>query len=104
MNIDFTAKTNRPYCLINTAKFKLKNGSIITLDRKETEWSINNDCLSMTWKNVYIWEIDGCNIFDFEVPVNNELCALLNDANLLELEIEDDADSDYSVTEVNYSL
>jgi hypothetical protein len=57
MNIDFTVKTNRPYCLINTAKFKLKNGSVIT-----------------------------------------------NDANLLELEIEDDADSDYSVTKVSYSL
>jgi hypothetical protein len=104
MNIDFTAKTNRPYCMINTAKFKLKNGSVITLDRKETDWSIHNNILSMSWKNVYIWEIDGCSIFDYEVPVNNELWPLLNDANLLALETEDDADSDYSVTEISYSL
>jgi hypothetical protein len=58
----------------------------------------------MSWKNVYIWEIDGCSIFDYEFPVNNELCSLLNDANLLALETEDDADADYYVTDVSYSL
>ena len=104
MRIEFTCKTNKDYCMINTLKAKLTTGSTITLDRNETEYDISEDgTLSMTWLGVYIWAIDECfifgsngNIIDDEYSVQ-ELNELLENAEY-EFELEDDApDEDYSV-------
>lgn len=105
MRIEFTGTTNKDYVMINTAKFKLKSGSVITVDRGETDWSIDNGRLEMEWLGCYIWAIDDMNIFDQEDeyghPVNTyyamtEFKKLVEGAEL-KLELEDDADEDYEV-------
>lgn len=106
MTIYFTAKTNKDYVMINTAKFTLPNGDVLTIDRNSTEYSIDeNGNLEMEWDDCYLWAINGCHIFDGEAYIDNifELSELLENS-MLEFELEDDADEDYEVTEVEWSL
>jgi hypothetical protein len=90
--------------MINTAKFRLKNGSVLTLDREETEWDVSDGTLYMTWNNIYVWEIDGAAIFNSETYVNEELRLLLKEAILLEMEKEEDAEPEYCLTDVEFSF
>ena len=55
MKLEFRAKTNKPYVMINAAVFHLKTGGTITIDRDATEYDIEDGKLSMTWRGIYIW-------------------------------------------------
>lgn len=104
MRLEIYGKTNHNYCLINTAIFHLKDGGTLTLDRKETEFSVEDGRLSMLWKGVYIWVLNGENFAlagEIE-PDTKALVKLLTGARI-ELELEDDIpDEDYRVTDVEW--
>lgn len=98
MRIEFVGTTNKDYVMINIAKFKLKSGSVITIDRDTTEYTIENGKLDMLWRGCYMWAIDNWNIFDDETYITDaDEFAKLVDGAELELELEDDADEDYEV-------
>ena len=94
-----TCGLDTPY--INKAKFMLATGSVISLDRLETNWDFEvkdgEAYLSMEWRNVYLWDIDDVSLFSSEVPILNEAAELLKGAELIELEVEDDAPENYEV-------
>ena len=101
MDISFNARTNKDYMMINTAIFHLKDGGTITIDRDETFYTLENNVLDMTWHNVYIWEINGYNVFETLAYPTEDLVDLLDGA-WVELVLEDDADTDYTVTDITW--
>lgn len=102
MTLGFKAKTNKDYCMINGARFILKNGTEILIDRTWTNFEIEDGILNMTWDDCYLWELCGINIFDKEAYLGDEMTRLLNNADLIELELEDDADDDYKVWDIEW--
>lgn len=102
MRLGFKAKTNKDYCMINSAKFILKNGTEILIDRTWTDFEIEDGILNMLWEDCYLWELCGYNIFDREAYLNDEAYGLLRTAKLIELELEDDADDDYEVWDIEW--
>lgn len=101
MRITFTGKTNKQYGMINLCRFRAKNGDIFAVDRTETDWTVNDGQLFMEWRNVYLWELNGDCPFDSEEAAwefpDEKLAAMLDGAELLEVELEDEADDDYMV-------
>ncbi len=101
MRINFIAGTNKDYVAINTCIFTLKNGTEITVDRQETNYTINGKELAMTWSGCYLWAINGLNVFDGKPPKSEcqdeESIRLLQSAVSARFELEDDADEDYYV-------
>jgi hypothetical protein len=105
MRIEFRGKTNKDYCMVNTAQFKLPNGSIVTIDRDETIYAIVDDTLNMEWEGCYLWAISDYYIFDQPAYLNNtEAIELFKSATLIYLELEDDADDDYEITDIEFSV
>lgn len=107
MRLEFQAKTNKPYCMINTAKFLAYGEDEVIVDRDETNWSVAEDGhLSMEWRGVYVWEIEGRNVYEKseDQPSEKEMKDMLENAIFLGFELEDDADADYTVTDVKWIL
>ena len=108
MRLYFVCKTNKNYVRINTVKFTLRNGTVLTIDRDETRFSIENGELLMEWRDCYIWKIGDC-FMDLVVNphlANNavkEIKALLSGATA-EFEIEDDAHVDYNVEIIGWGI
>ena len=105
MRINFSCKTNKDYVMVNTLKVQLNSGSVLTLDRHNTEYSISDpdkagECLlDMEWINCYLWAIDEETLWDDDKALIVEDCEkLFEGARLIELELEDDADEDYYVS------
>ncbi len=109
MDIWFICKTNKDYITINTAKFKLPSGAVITVDRTETirdrDYHGNIGNMKMVWKNAYLWALDGFNIFGdkdgyglklprFEASEFRKLVAGTIPATV-SFELECEADEDY---------
>ena len=110
MRIEFSAHTNWNECRINKAYFKTVDGSIIGVDRMETDYDIDDDNLSMDWRGCYIWEVNGCSPFDSEeeaLTVFTEywMQQLLRGAEFLCFELEEDeVPKNYSVDDVTYAV
>lgn len=106
MNISFRCRTNKDYVRINTATFLLRNGSTVTVDRDQTLYDYDEETgnLSMTWEDVYLWEVNGFAVFDNPAYVNEDFTGLMKGCTFLSFDIEDDVDSDYEVTLVSCSL
>jgi len=107
MIIEFKAKTNKDYCMVNTAIFHLKDGGNITIDRKETYFSVKNGILSMDWEGCYLWEVNGEAIFDGHYyPFIADAFSITNllKGSWVELCLEDDAEEDYIVTDVTWTV
>lgn len=105
MRISFSCKTNKDYVMVNTLKVQLNSGSLLTLDRHNTEYSISDPdkagerSLDMEWINCYLWAIDEENLWCGNKALIEEDCEkLFERARLIELELEDDADEDYYVS------
>lgn len=105
MRISFSCKTNKDYVMVNTLKVQLNSGSVLTLDRHNTEYSISDpdnagECLlDMEWRNCYLWAIDEENLwYDDKALIEEDCEKLFEGARLIELELEDDADEDYYVS------
>lgn len=103
VSINFTAKINKDYCMINTAKFHLKNGGTVTIDRENTIFSIENGNLSMTWNEIFIWAINDECIFCQNTYPSYEIVKLLDGA-WVEFDYEDEAVEDYQVSNIKWSI
>ena len=104
MRITFKCKTNKDYVAINTAKFILPTGSILTVDRTRTEWDIDeNGNLDMTWCHCYLHAIDDNPIFADEAYLSAEFEDLIINARVFLL-VEEDADDDYEVDVLDWSI
>lgn len=99
MRMSFVCNTNKDYVMINTVKVTLASGSILTIDRKETEYSIDGDKLNMVWNDCYLWAIDDQHIFEDDGAWfhNQEDIQQLFKGASIEFELEDDADENYRV-------
>ena len=104
MNIQFKGVTNKDYVAINTSKFKLPSGAVLTIDRCETVYEISKDgTLEMTWKSCYLWAVDDYFIFEnpdysyveFSDATSEEFSKI--HFSEVQAELEDDADEDYFV-------
>ena len=103
MRIEFSGKTNKDYIMVNTAVFHLRDGGTVTLDRDETDYCIENGTLSMVWNGIYLWEINGVFVFGTPMYPAEDLSKLL-EGSWVELELEDDADEDYRITDVKWVI
>lgn len=105
MRISFRAKTNRYYVMVNTAVFELNSGIRVTVDRNITEWYVSPDhILDMEWSECYLWEVNDISIFNFPAYLNEDAAKLFEGAKLIALNLEEDADSDYEVTDVSFCI
>jgi len=113
MRMNFECYTNYNLVALNALKIKLASGSVLTIDRDKTEWSVEeNGRLSMEWKGVYLWAIDDCNIFsDFGHHLNGEgvaeeTAALLKGAREIWFEYDGDLvdHDDYAVQIISMGL
>ena len=99
MRITFKCRTNKDYVMINTAKFILPTGTVLTVDRTTTHYGIEGEILNMTWGCVYLWAIDNNYIFSDDTAYITDSSGfedLVAQAKV-EFELEDDADEDYKV-------
>lgn len=98
MRLNITGKTNKDYVMINTAKLTLPDGNVLTIDRDNTEYSIEDGNICMNWDYCYLWSVNNIDMFMVKAYLddNEELISILNQGKL-ELELEDDADPDYMV-------
>jgi len=106
IRIAFKCRTNLNICMINTAKFILPNGTVLTVDRTDTEYTAENGLLNMTWKNCYLWAINDCCIFgDYlaYLDMPRDMNDLLKGTKV-EFEIEDDAPLNYKVDCIWYCI
>lgn len=103
MRIQFTGITNKDYCRVNVAKFHLKDGGTITIDRNETCFTIENRQLTMEWSGIYIWDVNEWNIFDQIIEPSENLIFLLK-GSWVELELDSDADLDYEITNIRWII
>lgn len=104
MRISFRAKTNKDYVMVNTAVFELKCGIRVTVDRDRTEWGITDGILEMDWSECYLWEVNDIGVFDTPAYLNEYGAELFEGAKLVALNLEDDADSDYEVTDIEFFI
>lgn len=94
----FTGKTNRDYVMINTMTFRLESGEEVTLDREYTGFNIDEDgYFEMIWDGCYFW--DGEN----RTYLTDEAETELANADLIRVEIEEDADPAYEVIITSWS-
>lgn len=112
-NLNFNCKVRNsngepPY--INAAIFKAKNGDILRIDRQTTEYTqeiVGNTSdiweLDMIWTGCYLWEVNGESFEDGagRELSDQELSDLLYGAELLELEVEDDAPEGYELYDIS---
>jgi len=102
VEINFEGTTNKDYLMVNTARFRYPDGREVTIDRDATYYDIEDGSLSMEWCGCYIWNEED------EAPEPRYLTAEdadeLAKAELIGLELEDDADEDYSVEIETYCV
>ena len=104
MILGFTAKTNKDYVMINSATFKSTSGKVLIIDRDTTEYDNEEGNLEMIWRDCYIWAIDD-NYEEEPLYLNyEEFHSLLDGAELISLNLEDDADDDYEVFEISWYI
>lgn len=104
MRIEFHADTNKDYCMINTAVFKVQDMEVV-LDRDTTEYTIEDGHLDMLWRNVYIHAITDKGVTDFFDDLYLHDNTYTDDWEFVRFELEDDApDADYDVKNVKWCV
>ena len=106
MRLIIEGKTNKDTVMINTAKLTLPDGNVLTIDRDNTEYTIEDGNIYMTWDYCYLWAVNDIDIFTVIAYLdgdNEELISILNQGKL-KLELEDDADPDYKVKVKEWSF
>ncbi len=99
MNIQFKCKTNKDYVAINSLNVRLESGLTIIIDRKRTDYELNDGKLDMTWKGCYLWGVNEYFVFDqgdavFDDGCQDSLVKLL-DGSKVWFNYESEADEDY---------
>lgn len=96
MMLNFIGKTNKEYCMVNKLILRLKDGREVGIDRDTTYFEIDDGNLDMDWDDCYIWDhIDFKE--DGKYYLSDKDKDLFIGAEVIELELEDDADEDYKV-------
>ena len=106
MKIYIKGNINKNYLAIDTIDFITQNGTIFTVDRTSSEYTIDeNGMLDMTWKCCYLRAVNGCHIFSDEVYLEGarEFEKLVKGAKV-RVNIEEDADKDYKVSILAWSI
>lgn len=99
MRIEFVCKTNKPYVMINTLQCQTDKG-IITIDRDETEWTIEDDgTMQMVWSGCYVWDGE-----EMHYPDKRNVKMIAKTIRTIEFELEDDADKDYEIIISSYNI
>lgn len=75
---------------VNAAIVELADGRTVTVDRDETEFTVDNGNVSMQWNNCYIWDGEQA-----EYNITEEM---FEGARVKEIEVEDDADEEYDIS------
>ena len=117
MIIKFKVQTNYPELYLNTARFILKNGTEIEVDRTATGYTPDikaDEPFQMEWHNCYLWSLNGYNIFG---TGNNDGFHLLNKCYEAEFEkmlkceeasvdfwYEDEAPGDYDCKVISWEI
>lgn len=84
---------------IKNAKFRLKTGSVLTIEPSHTEYEMTENTLEMEWCECRLLEIDGIWIFGGDSrELGVEVADLLKDAEFVEFRIDDEAPEDYFVS------
>lgn len=82
---------------LNTVDVRMPDGSVITLDRDETNYDIYPDgSCDFEWRSVYKW--DGNNP-DYNIDEDD-----FRSAEIISYYIEDDVDDDYDLTIVSSTI
>ena len=104
MKIKFRATQNKDYVMINTITFRLKNGKCVTIDRESTQYESYKLCgivnLTMVWEGCYFWD-DEHNDPDNPAYITEKDVAEI--AELVSVNIEDEADDDYEVNIISWA-
>jgi len=96
--MDFSGKTNKDYIWINTLTFRLKSGKEVTIDREWTQYSIEEDgSFGMTWRGCYFWDDEHNNCNNLAYLTEEDMTEIEN-AELVDIYVDEDADTDYEVT------
>lgn len=102
MRVSFSAKIfesdNCKEIWLNTIRVQKQDGSIVTLDRDTTEYSINGHTAEITFRDVYIWD-DETSTADYDLHLND-----FAGAKLLDYDVEDDADDEYKLRIIKKSI
>lgn len=99
MNIQFKCKTNKDYVAVNSLNVRLESGLTIIIDRKRTDYELNDGKLDMTWKGCYLWGVNEYFVFDqgdavFDDDCQDSLVKLLAGSKVW-FNYESEADEDY---------
>ena len=78
--------------MLNTISVKLKSGKILTLDRDETNFTLNDGVAYIMFRNTYAWDSNN-SISNYNLNPKD-----FDNATLIDYEIEDDAPDDYDLT------
>lgn len=93
MIFEFYGTATVDICMINTITFLLSDGREVIIDRDTTEYTVENNNLSMLWRGCYIWDGGNKNYLDSESEIN-----LFFNAKIIDIDIEEDAPENYNVT------
>lgn len=103
--LSIMAVTNKDYCMINALVATTPDGTEYVFDRDMTEYSIRNgstqvvkncNVLDMSWYGVYLWDGEEPTYIDTDSPAFKDIVTNAK----LEFELEEDAEDDYSVTNI----
>ena len=102
MRVSFSAKVfesdNCKGIWLNTIRVQKQDGSIVTIDRDTTEYSINGHTADITFRDVYAWD-DETGTANYDLQVEDFV-----GAKLLDYDVEDDADDEYRLNLIKKSI
>lgn len=82
---------------LNNITFRTKEGSLITVDRKRTEYECQGNTLNMVWHDVYILG---------RYDIKPALAEQFKEATFFHADIDDDAEEEYQIdfsyAEINF--
>lgn len=111
MTINFNCKTNKDYVSINTLKVQFYPNLILTIDRTSSRNTpVNDGKVNIAWDDIYLWLFNDASIFGENGyhPADDpytirEFTKLLETAKLY-FEPEDEAEEDYKIKILDYSV
>ena len=90
--LELIGVVNKNYCWVNVINFRYPDGTVKTVDRGRTEFTVSPDgTFYMFWYDCYFWDGEGATYLtpkDFEE---------LKKCKIDSVEIEEDADADYDL-------
>ena len=100
--LGFTGTTNGDRPMVNTVTLLFPDGTAKTIDREFTTYKITDGKFWMSWHGCYFWDSNSDpNSPDYLAEDDLEN---LRAATLIETDIEEDADADYTFVIENFDV